>query len=66
MNLDVMCDGEKIGQINTNSNNDYLFIKGVDIPENGNDTHVIKITPAAENGDNYVFRIGYVVECYKN
>lgn len=65
MKLDVICDGEKIGVIDTNANNDYLYMKGVDIPDDGKDSHTIKITPSSDNGDNYVFRVGFIVEGFK-
>ncbi len=62
MKLDIYSDGQLVGTVDTNANNDYLYIKGVDIPDDGKDSHVITITPSANNGDNYVYRIGYIVE----
>lgn len=65
MEIAVYADGEKIGTVSTKANNTYLYFHSVEIPGGGDSLKRIELRPEAVTEDSYVFRIGYLVECFE-
>ena len=61
MTVDVYVGGVLCGSISTNAANTYLYFAGVKLPDSNGTSRLVTIVPSEDNGDNTVFRFGYIV-----
>ena len=61
MTVDVYVDGACIGSITTNAANTYLYFGGIKLPPSGGEPRIVTLLPSEDQGENTVFRFGYIV-----